>query len=181
MTHSPERYSAVAIALHWIIAILMIFMLFPGEDLIKVDEDQSLAGFGPSLHASIGITILILSVARLGWRLIDPPPPLPAHMKPLEATAAHGAHLAFYVLMIGLPLTGWMALAPYAAERFDGDQVSFFGLFAANVMPNLGETPGDLHEVAGKAAIALIALHVLAALKHQLWDRDGLLSRMLWR
>ena len=73
------RYDAVAMSLHWLIAALLIFMLFFGEELMEAEDGS---GFGPSLHVSIGSAILFLSVFRLIWRLINPPPAYPASMAP---------------------------------------------------------------------------------------------------
>ncbi|MCA0432501.1 MAG: cytochrome b/b6 domain-containing protein [Proteobacteria bacterium] len=172
-----SRYTAVAITLHWIIAILMIFMLFPGEDLIKVREGASLAGTGPSAHASIGLLILLLSAVRLAWRIANPPPPLPP-MPAWQRIASRALHDLFYVLMIAIPVTGWFALVPYGAERLDANMVTFFKLFPMAILPNIGEWTKDAHELLGTLAKLLLFLHVAAALKHQFWDRDGTLTRM---
>ncbi|MGB3627711.1 MAG: cytochrome b/b6 domain-containing protein, partial [Henriciella sp.] len=91
MTQS-SRYSVVAIALHWAIAFAIIGMIFLGWNM-EGSEDLY------QLHKSIGITILILTIARIIWRLINPVPPLPAEMKPIEKTASHLVHWSFYGLM----------------------------------------------------------------------------------
>src|SRR5436305_4889094 len=99
------RYNAGAIALHWLIAALLItniglawyFNTLTG--LPKIAPTQ--------LHKSIGITILLLSLARLAWRFIAPPPPLPDYVAPWERFAAGAVYVLFYVVMIGMPLTGW--------------------------------------------------------------------------
>jgi cytochrome b561 len=175
-----QRYTWGAIALHWLIAILMIFMLFFGEDLIR-SRDAAQAPFLASLHVSIGVTILLLSLARLLWRLGHPPPPLPATMKRWERQAAHWTHILFYVLMIGLPVTGWLAFTSFAAQHSAtalGTQL--YGLARVPVAP---EVPGmgDVHAIGSNIGIAILVLHVAAALKHQFIDRDGTLMRMLGR
>jgi len=81
----------------------LIFMLFLGEDLM---DEKGGGAFGPSLHVSIGSAILLLSVFRLVWRLINPPPAYPASMASWEQMAAKATHVLFYALLIGIPLTG---------------------------------------------------------------------------
>jgi cytochrome b561 len=178
MTTTSERYTRVAIYLHWVIAALIIFLLFPGEDLIKVPRGGSMADWQPTAHASFGIVVLILSVIRIAWKLGHTSPPLPAGMPRWQEIATHSVHGLFYVLMIVLPLSGWLALSPYGAERLNAEAVTFFKLFSLYSMPDLGGWTGEAHEIAGKITIVLLILHVVAALKHQFWDRDGLLKRM---
>ncbi len=181
MTATSEKYTKVAIALHWVIAILMIFMLFFSEDLIKVPRGSSLADWGPTAHASIGLLILLLSVVRIGWRLSNPPPPLPTNMPYWQVMATQVSHAGFYLLLIAIPLLGWFAMAPYAAEHTDPQAVTFFKLFAVDIMPDIGGWTIEAHDIVGKLAMFLLFLHVLAALKHQFIDKDGLMRRMMFR
>ena len=104
--HAPSsnRYTVVAILLHWAIAALILFMIWLGWNM----EDNE-ARF--QLHKSIGIAILFLSVARVLWRWRNPPPPLPDDMTPWEKRLSHGVHIGFYALMIGLPLLGWLLVS----------------------------------------------------------------------
>ena len=92
--------------------------------------------------------------------------------------ATHAVHGAFYVLMVLIPIVGLLALVPYGAARLDVEQVTFFKLFSVAFMPNLGEWTGEAHELLVKVAQVLVLLHVAAALKHQFWDKDNLMSRM---
>jgi len=176
MTPLKDRYTTVAIGLHWIIAALMIYMLFWGEDLIRIPRGSD-DTFGPSLHITIGVTILLLSIFRLAWRFMNPPPPLPASMTRWEALGAHVLHVLFYVLMIGLPLTGWLTLSRFSESRPGVQNAEAFGLFH---LPALSTSIpfGGLHGLGANIAIGLLALHVLAALKHQFIDKDNILSRM---
>ena len=169
-----ERYSKVAVILHWVTAILMIYMLFWGEGLIKSFGATQAAN--PTLHASLGLTILILTVARLVWRFYKPPPPdvpMPAWQK----IGAHAVHWAFYALLILIPLSGLAALDNEIAGRHpELASATFFGLFPMfhYSLPAFGHAHGLMTNV----AIGLLALHVLGALKHQFIDRDGTLARM---
>jgi cytochrome b561 len=174
---SAQRYNRPAIVLHWIMAALMIFMLFLSEDLIRVPRGGSMADWGPSAHASFGILVLLLVVVRLLWRLGNKPPPPPA-MPRWQAIASHATHYGFYALMVLIPIFGLLAIVPYGEGRTDVDQVTFFKLFSVAFMPNLGSWTADVHGILGNIAIGLIVLHVIAALKHQFWDKDKLLQRM---
>jgi cytochrome b561 len=176
MATSTSRYTNIAISLHWLIAGLMIYMLFFGEDLIARAHGTA----GPSLHATIGVSILILSLARLGWRLANPPPALPATIKSWEARASELSHGLFYVLMIGLPLTGLMAFTSHMMAHPDAKESQIFWSLPVPALPDFGfGGPAHLlHTIGSKVGIALLILHVAAALKHQFWDKDNVLRRM---
>ncbi len=175
------KYDTVAMILHWVTAIIMAVMIFLGEDMIKQPRDAApdaaLEGF-PSLHVSLGVSVLVLTLVRIGWRLANPPPPYPATMKGWEVLLSKTTHLLFYVLMIGIPLTGWLAFSEYLQEHPALDAVRVFGLFAVPVGPLLGEYAGEIHEIGSNLAMILFFLHVLAALKHQFIDGDGIMKRM---
>ena len=171
--HDPAaRYSRVAIGFHWTIAALILVNLaigllhdaFKGVPLIP-------------LHKSIGITVLVLSIARLGWRLAHPAPALPAHVPGWQRAASAVTHWALYALMILMPLTGWWFVSA-ATKRYPLD---WFGLFPVPYLPVSAGGPltRTAHELLGWTMLALILLHVAGALKHHLIDRDAVLARML--
>ena len=174
MNTSAASYSKVAIWLHWLIAALMITMLFFGEDMIR----HATGSFYPSLHASLGILILVLSVVRIWWRWTHSAPALPSKMKNWEKKMSHVTHIAFYVLMIALPLSGLMAFTGEAVKDAAVAGASIFGAFPVPALPDLGGISGGLHGLGAKLGQVLVILHVLAALKHQFWDRDNLFKRM---
>jgi cytochrome b561 len=181
MNTTFRRYTKPAIWLHWIIAILMLFMLFQqsfGDNFIRVPLGESFSGWRPSAHASIGIMILLLGLARLFWRLGHPPPALPTTVPRWQVLASHATHWAFYILMIAIPVLGLLAIVPYGAARLNVQDVTFFNLFPVAFMPNFGSWTGAAHELLTQVAKVLVLVHVLAALKHQFWDKDGLIGRM---
>jgi cytochrome b561 len=176
----PGRYSRVAIWLHWTIAALMLALFASGPLMQALVADRStlvLGGIAYALHKSLGLTVLALSLVRLGWRLAHPPPPLPAAMPRWQALAARATHAAFYVVMIGSPLAGW-ALVSWSEVQV---ATEWFGLFAVPHLPPAprlaGEAAAGLHAALGWLGIGLLALHVTAALWH-LRARDGLAARM---
>jgi cytochrome b561 len=183
-TASARRFSAPAILLHWTIAALILFNLYLG---LRQDAEESvIARFEIlQLHKSIGITVLALSVLRLIWRFMNPPPPYPASMKGWEKAVASLTHWSFYGLMIGLPLLGWVIVS--ASVR--NIPTLLYQAIPWPHLPGLMELPIEtrrqITEVAGGAhgllawiAMALIVLHVAAALKHQFVTKDGVLYRM---
>jgi cytochrome b561 len=176
MASSGEaRYSAVARWLHWIVAALIVWQLVSGIGHEALPREQRGAVMG--LHFSAGITILFLTVLRLAWRIGHRPPPLPAVMKPWQIGLAHGTHWLFYLLMLLLPLSGWIMVSPAPFP------ILWFGLFE---LPKFGVTredaiagiAGGAHGAMGFLMLALFLLHVGAALWHQFSLRDNLLARM---
>ena len=173
---SPTRYGAVAQLFHWLIAALIVAqftLAYLADDLpIGIHKLALLAR-----HKSFGMTVLMLAILRLLWRLKNPPPLLPSGMTPLERTLARATHIAFYVLLFAMPITGWLMSS---AKNYS---VSWFGLFT---WPNLiakNETAFDLlrstHHILSYALFAIAVLHILAALKHHFWNKDDVLLRML--
>ena len=178
MNPTPERYSTVAIVLHWVTAALMIYMLFLGEDLIKTWGGKSLADTNGSIHATLGMIILLLTLARLAWRFVKPSPPDVVGLKRWESLTSKLVYGAFYLLLIGLPVTGWLALSFVAAEKGGGGTILFFNAVQAVQLPNVGYWITQVHEIGSKLGIALLIVHVGAALKHQFYDKMKLLQRM---
>lgn len=173
---SQVRYSTGAILLHWLIAIAVIVnwrIAEAAEHLAGPEKSAIMAN-----HKALGITILILTLLRLAWRFVKRPPPLASTLKPWEAGLAKTVHLLFYVLLIGLPLGGWLA------NSFFGQGVNVFGLFTLPALPvgqnpDTGEGIFEVHATLGTVMLVLIALHVLGALKHHFLDKDGNIYRML--
>ena len=185
MTDTPRTtYNRVAIILHWLMAILLIGMLLLGEDMMElkkdVGEDHGAGGFTfVNLHINIGIAVLILSVIRLAWRIANPPPALPDTVKPWEKKLASITYSLFYLVMIGLPITGWFGLPGFLAKHPDVMGLNLFGVADLPLAPALPIKTIILHKLGSKIGLALLALHVLAALKHQFIDDTKIFSRMM--
>lgn len=196
MDAGAQRYTAVAIVLHWAIAAAVLFLLPLGFWMHEQAEhgDVSEGVFRAfQLHKSIGLTVLALSLVRLGWRLIHPVPPLPPHMPAWERFAAKATHWGFYALTIGLPLSGWLYVSSGWSVHEDEPLVvatHYFGLFRVPALFGLHQAGEGLRAAAAEGAltahaamayavIGLIALHVIAALKHHLFDKDAVLAQMV--
>ena len=179
------RYSTVSILLHWTIALAIVGQIFLGWRM--TDLPRGTAQFELfQLHKSVGISILLLSLVRLGWRLTHPAPPLPAHMRGWERLLARATHVAFYVAMIGMPLLGWalVSASPYSIPTMLWDAIPWPHLpWLAELSPAAKKQTADaLETVHSKGAwviIGVLALHVAGALKHHVRDRDTVLWRML--
>ena len=183
------RYTKVAIALHWLIALAIGAMLVIGlvmVQLIHVKAYQALGFRLFQLHKSIGITILVLAVVRLAWRWLHRPPPLPEEMAAWEHRAAEGTHVLLYVFMIGMPLLGWayVSASPFTVPTW------LYGLVPWPHVPFLVGLPAAskaalapvlrvLHEYGAYALIGLLMLHAGAALRHYFVLHDGILQRMV--
>jgi cytochrome b561 len=173
--NTTTRYHPVSMALHWLLALLILGSLAVGLYMTGLPfSPQRLKLY--NWHKWAGVVILVLSAARLLWRLVQRPPALPA-MPAWQTRAAHGAHLALYMLFFAVPLSGW---AYSSAAGFP------IVLFAVLPLPDwvpvnreLAELLKPVHHYAAYALAAVIGLHVAGALKHHFVDRDGLLLRML--
>ncbi len=170
-----DRYTRGAILLHWTIAALVLVNLAIG--LLHESLLRGVAGAMP-LHLSVGVTVLALTIARIGWRLAHRPPPLPVALGAVERQAARVAHLGFYALLLILPLTGWMLVSGKPTSK----PFAWFGLFDVPPLPVTRAVSGVAHQahgVLGYAMTALVLLHVAAALRHHFVLRDGVLGRMI--
>ena len=175
MMVGERRYTRVAIAFHWTIAVLIIVNLALG--LLHEQFAQPIRSEMIDLHKPIGILVLLLSIGRLGWRLANPAPPLPAETPAWEKGLAHLVHWTLYAFMIVMPLTGWWFTS--AGER--KYPISAFGLFQIPYLPVHvgGGATHQAHVVLGWAMLVLVLFHIAAALRHQWVKRDVVLDRML--
>jgi cytochrome b561 len=180
MTSRPadsEHYNGIAIALHWLIAVLIICGFYIGWIMTDIP------GFTPtklkyfSWHKWIGVTVFVLAVLRVLWRATHRAPPLERATPAWQKTAAHAVHGLLYLLMLAIPLSGYF----YSSAA--GIQVVYLGIVPLPTIigPDqaLKATLRTVHVLLNYTLLALVVMHVAAALKHQLVDRDGLLARMI--
>ena len=172
----PLRYTGTAIALHWL-AALLVFAAFP-LGLYMGDLP-----FSPlklrlfSYHKWLGVTVFLLAAVRLAWRAAHRAPPFPPSMPSWERFAAAAAHWLLYALIFVIPLTGWLM------SSAKGMQTVYLGVVP---LPDLlgkdkalGRLLQDTHAALNMAMLALVAFHIVAALRHHFVERDGILARML--
>jgi len=177
--NSAGRYGLVAVAFHWAMALLLVALTALGLYMVALPD----AGFDTKkielilYHKEIGMTVLLLALLRLAWRITQVLPLLVAHLPEWQQVAARFVHLCFYALMIALPLTGWLM------SSAAGIPVKFLELFT---LPDLIGRDDlwfqrliAIHQALAWALIALFAIHAGAALRHHFAFRDDTLRRML--
>lgn len=178
MVEPLDRYSTVSIILHWLIAALIVFNLVGGVLMEMLVGSAQTRLF--HIHKSTGLTILMLSLVRLGWRLANPWPPLLSTMQCWEKVLARTVHVGFYILMIGVPLVGWATASAWGLASTG----RLWGIFPWPDLPipnsrSLYSTLATLHLSLALCLLGLLALHVAGALKHRFWSHDDALRRMI--
>ena len=170
------RYDNVAVALHWILVVGILCQIALGLYLNEVPRGTPARTVWVNFHKSVGITLGVLILFRLYWRLTHRPPPLPDAMPRWERVAARLNHALLYACMVGLPVAGYIAsnFSKFGIKYFNLVELKPWGVDDRRVYEIFNGT----HKVLAAVFVALIALHVAAALKHVAIDRDGILRRM---
>lgn len=170
------RYTATAMAAHWLIAVMLIGSFGVGfymADLAVSPTKLKLFAW----HKWAGVSIFLLVALRLAWRLLHAPPALPPQMPAWEKQAADISHHLLYLLLFAMPLSGWLM------SSAKGFQTVWFGVLPLPDLlhknPPLGKALEEVHGALAWIFLGVIALHVLAAFKHLLLDRDEVMSRMV--
>ncbi len=184
LRNTSTGYGLVAIVFHWSMAILIVGMLALGLYMTTLPSTDASTFRLYQLHKSIGFVILTLGALRLFWRLVNPSPGLPAGMHPLEKSAAYIGHAGLYALIFAMPITGWfmVSASPWGIPTV---------LFNVQPVPHL-PVPQELgtreqaeaffkvlHEYGAYLLIALVTVHIAAALRHRFINRDDTLKRMI--
>ncbi|MDB5577552.1 MAG: cytochrome b [Bradyrhizobium sp.] len=184
MATARTRYSAGAILFHWIIAGLIVLNIWVGW---RMGGLKGLAQFNLfQLHKSIGITVLLLSLLRLGWRMVHRAPAFPASMTSLEKRVAVTVHWLLYAFMIILPLTGWVIVSASSLnlptmlfKTVPWPHLSLVHDLPMTTRKMVEDRFAIMHAWLAWSLLASAALHAAAALKHHFWDRDDVLMRMV--
>lgn len=170
------RYGLPAIALHWLLALLILGMLLLGYYMVGIPKGTPNRAVYFNLHKSFGVLTGLLILVRLGWRLTHAAPPLPAATPRWSLVAARWSHGLLYLCMVLQPATG------YLSSSFNKYGIKMFGAALPNLAwedPRMRELFNGFHHIVGLVLAVLIGVHVLAALKHWLIDRDRVFQRML--
>lgn len=175
LKNTIDTYGSVAKFLHWLIALLIIGMLIFGFllDYVPKPLQEQLIG----LHKSIGLTILLLLLLRLIWRFFNIQPVYPITIAPWEQIAARSVHYCFYIAIFLMPMTGWLM------SSFGGHPVNFWGLinvaFPVQANKVLDDKFFTAHQTIAWIIIALLVVHIAAALKHHFIEKNNIFKRML--
>ena len=176
---AAESYSSVAKWFHWVTVGLMAVALPMGFVIKHVKDSDKMPFY--AIHESAGLTILLVAVARLAWRLSHPPPPLPEHIPAPMRVAASANHWALYAALIAQPILGFVATNAWGFPlRGETAYLGFIDLpkiMEKNVP--LAEAVQAAHNALGWSIVALLALHIGAVVFHQAIRRDGTLLRMV--
>ena len=175
LRNTTHEWGSLARLLHWLIFLLVIVQFvtaWSGDDLPR----ESAAKLAlEARHVSFGFTVLLLTIVRIVWRLGNPTPTPPAGTR-IETLVAHATLGFLYLLLLAIPLSGWVMAGGH------GDAVAWFGVALPALVQKgsaLGRPAHEVHELLGWVLLALVALHVLAALKHHFVARNDVLRRML--
>mgnify|MGYP006289459081 FL=1 len=173
-----DRYTHVAVILHWIIALGVLGQIAFGWWMIDIPKSPpGVRAYWFNIHKSIGITLGVLMIVRVVWGLMHRAPPLPDHIPAWQRLAAKASHLALYVCMIIMPLSG------YLGSSFTKYPIKYWGMTLPNwgwESPVLKDICSDVHQITVIVFMVLIAIHIAAAVKH-MTARDGVTQRMWFK
>lgn len=170
------QYTGTAKVLHWLMALLIIGLFALGQYMSDLSmSPRKLQLY--SWHKWVGVTVFMLLLVRVGWRITHQPPALPEQMSKLQRIASHVGHTALYLLMIAIPISGWLM------SSAKGYQTVWFGVLPIPDLlgkdKQLGDALAELHGALNGLLMFIVVIHVLAALKHHFIDRDNILRRIL--
>lgn len=177
--NSSATWGLMAIAMHWITAFAVVVLFIVGLWMTDLNYDSKWYKIAPFIHKSVGILLLILTLCRVVWRMVNKAPkPLDTHTKE-ERIMGGLMHLALYILLFSIMIAG------YLISTADGRAISVFNWFAVPAtitsIPKQEEIAGFVHLYLAYTIIGMVGLHALAALKHHIVDKDNTLRRMLGR
>lgn len=170
------RYTTTAIVLHWLMALGLISTFALGLYMTGLSLSPDKLKLY-SWHKWTGVSLFLVVLMRLGWRLLHPVPALPDSVPPLLRLVSAVTHWVLYGLMVTIPVTGWLM------SSAKGFQTVWFGVLPLPDLLAKDKALGDalltVHETLNFTLLAIVLLHVAAALKHHFFDRDVVLVRML--
>jgi len=176
--NTATSYGWLAIAMHWLVALAVVGMFALGLWMTGLGYYHDWYHRAPALHRAVGIVLFALVLLRLGWRLVNPPPPLQTTISVRQRALARWGHRLLYALLLLVPVAG------YLIGTAKGDPVDVFGWFEVPALvhglPGQEDIAGEVHEYLAFALIGLAAVHALAGLKHEFIDSCRTLRRMLW-
>lgn len=183
MMDHPRRYNGTAICLHWVIAILILGMLVVGTYMVGLGESDPLRYSLTQWHKSFGVIALLLIAWRILWRFTHPAPALPDHTKPWEKQAAGVTHVALYLLIVAIPISGWIMVSasPLGLPTLLFNKIPWPHLPPFDRLPDKDEIAllfGKVHAIAGYLLMILLVAHIGAAMRHRFVLHDDVMQRM---
>lgn len=178
LRNTTTAWGTVAKALHWVVALLGLFLVAYGWWMIHVAERSARPG-NFAFHTALGYSLLLVVLLRLCWRAFDPAPAPPANSAPWERIGAHIAHALLYLLLIGASITGWLIVGSSRRPI----EVQLLGFIPVPLLNNAGnralhDLAEDIHRGLSYAMLALVVVHVAAALRHHFVKKNDVLRRM---
>tara|TARA_B100001287_G_C22455827_1_gene422681 strand:+ start:104 stop:658 length:555 start_codon:yes stop_codon:yes gene_type:complete len=171
-----EKYHKSIIILHWLIAIVVLTLIALGLNMVDIERGTPQRAFYYNLHKSFGVTLLLLMIARIYFRIKFKSPPLPSSVSLLQQTFAKASHFILYISLVLMPLSGLIA------SQFTKYGVKYFGLF--KIPPLFSENKfyydlfQNLHKAFAIIIMIMICIHILAAFKHIFVDKDDIFQRI---
>ena len=190
LRNTIQSWGVLARLLHWTMALLILGLVGVGIYMVEVlgsDSDSLLLRYElTQTHKSFGFVAFVLALLRIGWRWANPTPALP-DMSAGQKALAHGGHIALYICMIALPISGWLmaSASPYNdPDAYIRVKNMVFGLFELPDPYPKGDADltkflGQVHFYTAMALVVILMGHIAAAMKHHFVDRDAVLRRML--
>ena len=170
-----KRYNSIAITIHWLMAILILFMFVLGIYMVDLPKGSDERSWFFALHKSMGLTLALLALIRLSWKLISKSPELPDDVLPIQKKAAISTHNLLYLMMFIQPITG------YLSSCFAGYKTKFWGVPLPHwgwKSPELNQLFTTFHEVSALFLGLLILLHIAGAMYHIHKKQFHLFKRM---
>ena len=175
MRNPAERYTATAIVIHWLAALVIVALVGIGWFMVDLPKGPD-RGYYFALHKSIGLSLFLLMLVRISWRLTHRPPQLPDEVPAWQRTLARSVHLCFYVLLVLQPVSG------YLSSSFSGYRTKLFGIPLPHwgwSDPPLNELFTEIHVIGSIAIVVLVGIHLAGVLSHLLGGQARLVRRIL--
>lgn len=176
LRNTQDSWGSVTKFLHWLIALLVLFMVVLGLTMGLFPKPFKYTLY--AIHKSTGITILFLMLVRLAWRFMNPTPKFPNHIPNWQQKAAHASHTLLYAILILMPLSGWIM----STAGGHPTKVWWWLVINAPGIPKdkaISHTAGDIHEFLAWTLVAVLVIHIAAALMHHIKHKDNILKRMM--
>ncbi|MES9843428.1 MAG: cytochrome b [Candidatus Sedimenticola sp. 6PFRAG5] len=177
LKNREHQYGLIARLLHWVLALMLAGLFGLGWYMTGLTYYDPWYHKSIDLHKALGVVTAIVILVRIGWAVIDTKPAYPTALKPWEKSAANAVHGVLYLLMITIPVSG------YLISTAQGHGISMFGLFEIPALLPAGESreeiAGQVHYFLAFGGSWVVLMHAGAAFKHNLIDRVDILGRMI--